>query len=225
MRSKATAVYPRGEETRVRILEMAIGLFGLRGFDGVTTRMIAAEASVPAPSLRYYFESKQGLFDACWQHLQDALQAVMEPALVAAEALLVDSDTDRMKLIDAYCGLQDGLFDHLVGGPNAAATALFAGRLDFPASTGERHTFASDGRAALRMLTCFTKIIVRISGDRLDDKDALIVAGLINGQLSTISTKRMGLARIGIALEGERLLWLKRTIRQQTIAILLLTCA
>lgn len=225
MRTKTTAVYPRGEETRVRILKTAIRLFGLNGFDGVTTRMIAAEAGVPAPSLRYYFDSKQGLFDACWEHIQGELVTVMGPALTIAEALLAEQGADRMRLIDAYCGLQDALFDQLVGSPDAATTALFAARLDFPSSAGERRTFASDGKAAYRMLACFTQIVMRISGDRLDDKEALIVAGLVNGQLSTISTKRIGLARIGIVIEGERLEWLKRTIRKQTVAILLLTSA
>ena len=60
MRKKVSATYPRGDETRLRILTTAIRLFGLQGFDGVTTRSIAVEASVPAPSLRYYFENKLG---------------------------------------------------------------------------------------------------------------------------------------------------------------------
>ncbi len=50
--------YARGEETRARIIAVALRLFGDRGFDGVSTREIAEEAGVNPPALQYYFDSK-----------------------------------------------------------------------------------------------------------------------------------------------------------------------
>ena len=50
--------YARGDETRLRITEAAIELFGEYGFDGASTRDIAARAGVNAPALQYYFENK-----------------------------------------------------------------------------------------------------------------------------------------------------------------------
>ena len=225
MRRKVTATYPRGDETRLRILTVAIRLFGLQGFDGVTTRMIAAEASVPAPSLRYYFENKLGLFVACWNHIQGELLEVMQPALVVAESLLAEGALDRMRLIDGFCGMQDALFEHMIAGPNAATTALFVMRMDLPTAGGGRKFPGGDGTVAYRMLNSFTQIIMRLCGDTLDWKNALIVAGLANAPLTTISAKRTGLANIGIEIADDRQIWLRRTIRQQTTSFLLMMSA
>src|ERR1700761_2909224 len=87
-RRKTESGYPRGEGTRPRIIRAALARFGERGFDGVSTRDIAAQAGVPAPSLQYYFENKEGLYEACAEHLQTNAQNVIGPALDSAQALL-----------------------------------------------------------------------------------------------------------------------------------------
>jgi AcrR family transcriptional regulator len=51
-------------ETRTRILDAAEEQFSKRGVDGVTLRDIAQIAEVDTALLHYYFDSKQGIFDA-----------------------------------------------------------------------------------------------------------------------------------------------------------------
>src|SRR5881227_3297800 len=89
-RRKTDSGYARGEETRARIIRTALALFGERGFDGVSTRDIAARAGVPAPSLQYYFENKEGLYTACIEDIQMSASAAVNPALEVVEALLRD---------------------------------------------------------------------------------------------------------------------------------------
>ena len=55
----------KGEETRRRILDVALKAFGEEGFAAVSTRRIAERAAVNLPALRYYFGGKQGLYLAC----------------------------------------------------------------------------------------------------------------------------------------------------------------
>ena len=50
--------YQRGEETRARIVDAALALFGEYGFDGASTRDIAERAGVNAPAIGYYFDNK-----------------------------------------------------------------------------------------------------------------------------------------------------------------------
>ena len=221
-RSSNRAVYLRGEETRARILSVAMSLFGALGFDRVTTRMIAAEAAVPAPSLRYYFDNKEGLYVACLNHIRTQLLAAMEPALKSAEHMLEREDTDAMLLINAYCDIQGAYFDHMLSRPNSLTVSQFVARHDLSSSIGGQPLPKGDGTPAYRMVTCFTRIIIRISGGALSWQDALLVAGLVNGQIEPIVGKRKGLADVGIDLVGERLDWLRRTVRQQTISALLL---
>ena len=61
--------YARGDETRQRIIDAAIRLFGEHGFAGASTRDIAAAAGVNPPALQYYFESKEGVYNACAQFI------------------------------------------------------------------------------------------------------------------------------------------------------------
>src|SRR5579871_5171109 len=68
----------KGEETRRRILDVALCEFGALGFDGASTRRIAERASVNLPSLRYYFGGKLGLYLACAREVVGEYQAVMQ---------------------------------------------------------------------------------------------------------------------------------------------------
>jgi AcrR family transcriptional regulator len=56
------------EETRQRILDAAVQLFSERGYDGATTRAIAALAGVNEVTLFRHFGSKKGLFQAMLRH-------------------------------------------------------------------------------------------------------------------------------------------------------------
>lgn len=221
--SKATA-YARGEETRLRILSAAMILFGRLGFETVTTRMIAADAGVPAPSIRYYFDSKEGLYSACWSSIQTQLVAAMEPALEAAEQLIAREAVDRTLLIDAFCNLQSAYLDHMLSRDNSEEISKFIARHDLASTSGGTRLSMGGGTSALRMASCFTRMIMRISNGALDWQSALVVAGLTNGQVEPIVAKRSSLAEFGIIFDDDRLNWLRQTIRQQSIAILLLHC-
>ncbi len=56
-----------GPQRRVAILNAAIDLFASRGFQGTTTREIAAAVGVTEPVLYQHFETKRALFDAILQ--------------------------------------------------------------------------------------------------------------------------------------------------------------
>jgi AcrR family transcriptional regulator len=51
----------RGEQTRARLLEAAIDLFGARGFDAVGMKEIAGRAGVGAPAVYNHFPSKEAV--------------------------------------------------------------------------------------------------------------------------------------------------------------------
>jgi TetR/AcrR family transcriptional regulator, regulator of cefoperazone and chloramphenicol sensitivity len=100
-RRPAAGGYARGDETRQRIIDAAIQLFGEHGFDRASTRDIAAAAGVNAPALQYYFENKEGLYRACAEYITNDLKTRFGPAIrKASEALKNNADADA--LIDAY---------------------------------------------------------------------------------------------------------------------------
>ena len=72
-----------GDATRERILEAALEVFSERGFDGATTRDIAARAATNLGLITYYFDSKEKLWRAAVDRVFGALAEVLAGALPA----------------------------------------------------------------------------------------------------------------------------------------------
>ncbi len=64
-----------------RIIEVAEKLFAQRGFNGVSLREITREAGVDVALVKYYFDNKEGLFDALLQRRADILNRERGEAL------------------------------------------------------------------------------------------------------------------------------------------------
>ncbi|OWU83981.1 hypothetical protein ATO6_16390 [Oceanicola sp. 22II-s10i] len=56
-------------DTRTRLIEAALKLFGRDGYDGASTRAIAGQADTNVASIAYHFGGKEGLRDACIEAL------------------------------------------------------------------------------------------------------------------------------------------------------------
>lgn len=64
-----------GEQTRERILEVALPLFAEHGYAGTSVRAIAGAAGVNVATLAYHFSDKEGLYETVVQRLHEDLQA------------------------------------------------------------------------------------------------------------------------------------------------------
>jgi TetR/AcrR family transcriptional regulator, regulator of cefoperazone and chloramphenicol sensitivity len=110
---RTSAGYARGDETRQRIIDAAVQLFGEHGFERASTRDIAAAAGVNAPALLYYFENKEGLYKACAEYITDDLQARYAPAMkLASDAL--KNNADAATLIEVYLRFQSMTLDSVL---------------------------------------------------------------------------------------------------------------
>lgn len=211
--------YRRGEETRARIIAAALALFGENGFDGTSTRDVAARADVNAPALQYYFGSKRGLYDACLEHLQTTALERLEPALAAAEAALARSG-EPARLTETYCTLLDDLADFLLGAPDARSRALFLARDQFGGAPPhpQQDVKRQFGRRFHR--TCIA-LVARIIGRGEDEDEIELIAVTINGQLLFVHFGRRQLLDLvdWEDISSRRLTQLKAVIRRQTLAI------
>jgi AcrR family transcriptional regulator len=215
-RHKAESSYPRGEETRAKIIATAISLFGQKGFAGVTTREIATAAGVPAPSLQYYFENKEGLYRACIEHFQTSITEAIRPALdLADERMAAEAEPDL--LIDAYCKILESLADFLFGSPDAASRALFIAQLR-RSGAPKVETKRSMGKQIQRICAA---IVSRIGKDLKSD-EAILIATTINGQLFVIHLVQEHIEDLmgWDEITPERLESIKTVIRRQTTAVL-----
>lgn len=96
-RKRATVGRPRKSDgtaaTADRILDAAEDLFSKRGFDGVTMREVAELANVDSALAHYYFDSKQGLFDAVLERRAELVFSERIGAFDAYEAACGDKPT------------------------------------------------------------------------------------------------------------------------------------
>jgi AcrR family transcriptional regulator len=218
-RRKTDGGYARGEETRARIIRTALSLFGERGFDGVSTRDIATQAGVPAPSLQYYFTNKEGLYAACIADIQAAAAKAVGPALEALDALLRAKATDG-QIIDGYCTALDGLADFMFASPDAASRALFMRRI-MPTKSTLMKADASKGTGA-RLLDSCTKVIARLSDGGIAEDEMRMMALAITGQLFSFHFSRDYLKVLlgNDEITPEQLTTLKQIVRRQTTLLL-----
>lgn len=79
----------RGQQTRGRILDVALSLFAARGYAGTSIHDLAGAAKVAKPALYHHFGSKDGLFRALMEQAEEEAFSVLSKA---AERSLPTSD-------------------------------------------------------------------------------------------------------------------------------------
>ncbi|HVE09836.1 MAG TPA: CerR family C-terminal domain-containing protein [Paraburkholderia sp.] len=212
--------YARGDETRHRIIEAAVELFGEHGFEVASTRDIAARAGVNAPALQYYFENKEGLYRACVEALADEAWKTFGPAIDHAKQVL-DEEADTATLIDAFIRIQESIAD------TAFAKASKPGRRLFFA----REQAGREPESASEVLACRIRqplndisaaLVARISGRAADDQVTLIRTFSLHGQLIIFHVAhRSTLSMLGWkSIDAEKAEQLKATVRAQTRMLL-----
>lgn len=84
---KAPDKYPSpADQTRAALLRAGLRLFGRKGYEGTSTRELAALAKANIGSIAYHFGGKEGLHLACADFIVETIQAIARPALEQAEA-------------------------------------------------------------------------------------------------------------------------------------------
>jgi AcrR family transcriptional regulator len=97
--------------TKARILAAAEAVFAEKGFQGASTREIAASAEVNISSLHYHWESKETLYFAVFRNIYDRIVDLLRNTLAP---LLAEHGT-REAAIDITMGQ---LFDFFADNPN-----------------------------------------------------------------------------------------------------------
>jgi TetR/AcrR family transcriptional regulator, regulator of cefoperazone and chloramphenicol sensitivity len=222
-RRAVSAGYARGEETKVRIIQAALELFGERGYEQTSTRDIAARADVNAPALQYYFDGKDGLYLACAEHMAARGHARWAPALEKVHAILAEkSDTDT--LIECVWILVERAADGmLLPRDEIEAWSRFMAWEDLRKKKGPQ-----DAEAVLErcfrgeVKTLLRSLIGRITGRKPDDVQTRIRTVTLMGQVMVFfSMREKVLGEIGWSeLDESRVKVIKAVLRDQTVAAL-----
>jgi TetR/AcrR family transcriptional regulator, regulator of cefoperazone and chloramphenicol sensitivity len=82
--SSKLAVGGSADQTRLALIEAALRLFGSKGFEGTSTREIAAAAKANIGSIAYHFGGKEGLRSACAEHIASTMNTLAGQVLAQA---------------------------------------------------------------------------------------------------------------------------------------------
>ena len=120
----------RADQTRATLIRAALRLFGTQGFDGTSTRDIAAAANANIGSIAYHFGGKEGLHEACARHIVETMQELARPVLTA----LPDAGSLQPDQAEALLRMAlERMAGFVIGQPEAGAIVSFILReLDRP---------------------------------------------------------------------------------------------
>ncbi|MBR8257087.1 CerR family C-terminal domain-containing protein [Burkholderia ambifaria] len=220
LRRTSTGGYARGDETRQRIIDAAIELFGEHGFAGASTRDIAAKAGVNAPALQYYFENKEGVYRACVEAMAELGWSVLGPAVEHARAAL-DAEADVDALIDAFICILRTLADRIFTVPKTLGQRMFFAR----EQVGQEPAGATDilmKRVRKPLNDVSAELVGRISGRPADDPVTRLRTMSLFGQLTVFHlVQRSALQLLDWdGFDGEGGALLMATIADQTRVLL-----
>src|SRR5690242_19209079 len=96
MSDKPTAA--SAEQTRQALIRAGLRLFGENGFDGTSTRELAAAAHANIGSIAYHFGSKEGLRAACAGFIVETIKGMASQALASAGPAVMGAAAAREQL-------------------------------------------------------------------------------------------------------------------------------
>lgn len=216
-RRPADGGYARGDETRARIISAALDVFGTHGFGGASTRMLAESAGVTLPALHYYFDSKEGVYLACAEHIAEQLDGRFRRLTHDVANALAGAPPPRARLLDMLLTLVDGFADFFLGGHELEKWVMFIIREQAQPTKAFDIIF---GRVMQPTFNTLATLVGRLLERPASDMEVRIRTFTLIGQLVFFRTAREAALRLTgwRDFDGERLKLVKRGLRAQIAA-------
>jgi TetR/AcrR family transcriptional regulator, regulator of cefoperazone and chloramphenicol sensitivity len=178
----------RGDGTRRRLIQAAIEIFAVYGFDGASTRMLAARAKANLGAIPYYFGSKAGLYRASAQHIADGLSEKMLDTVMEVELALKNRNLEDHQLFELFDRLMIRKFAAIVlGSAEADSWSYFIVREQMRPGEGFEILYRSVMARIQRL--CVT-LVARLTKEPDDDARTAIRTMTIIGEIMVFRTAR-----------------------------------
>ncbi|MDH6230604.1 AcrR family transcriptional regulator [Mesorhizobium soli] len=113
-----------GDQTRIALVHAALHLFGSKGFDGTSTREIAALAKANIGSIAYHFGGKEGLRLGAADYIVETIQGLANQALSDFVPISEPADTAEAAQRQLHAAL-DRMVHFIVARPEAGEIVQF----------------------------------------------------------------------------------------------------
>ncbi len=217
---------PRGaspspaEQTRAALVRAALLLFGRQGFDGTSTREIAALAKANIGSIAYHFGGKEGLRAACANYVVATIGGVAGAAMAQPAGEQQDAEAAHaqlLKVVEAMVGFivahpEAGEFVQFVmrelSEPSEALDIIYEGVIEpvhqrlcrvWAEASGDN---AESDRTRITIFTLIGQVVYfriaraavmrRLGWDRIGPSEAADIISVVRSNIEAIIAERKG---------------------------------
>jgi len=214
-----SGAYQRGEESRQRMIETALDVFGLYGYEGASTRLLAKGAGVNLSAIPYYFGGKEGLYRAVAEYVALQIAERQTPVALKARAFLEDPSLTKQNALQLLLEILDTFAATVIGADDADRWARFVMREQMDPSPAFDILYEG---AMKPMHTVCSALVARLLDQPADDPNTLIRTTAIIGQVLVFRSARgLVLKRFGWKrFTDERVKMIQGVIREQVKSIL-----
>lgn len=106
-------------ETRQRLVDAGLRLFGLHGFEATSTRALAQEAGVNLSAIPYHFGGKEGLYRAAMEHVISVKLGEIGPGLEGVLDVCRNPKAGREALLESMRVLVRTMVAVMLGDPES----------------------------------------------------------------------------------------------------------
>ena len=191
-RSAAKGEATRSELTRERLIAAGLALFGSHGFEGVSTRALAARARANQAAIPYHFDSKEGLYHAVARRIVEMVRPGVEPVLLDIQRRHQEGVTDLSVAREDAALLILTLLNKIVNQPHKYEIGHFMMREQMQPSAAFDILYES----LIQPLHDTLAMLVGALRDRpRDDEEVIIEAHTLFGQAVIFGVHRTTLLR------------------------------
>jgi AcrR family transcriptional regulator len=200
-RSPARPVDTRTADTRRRLIETGLELFGRNGLEGVTTRDLAKAAGVNLAAIPYHFGSKDGVYLAVAEFIAEHFGGEIRDLVAPMQAAVADPKTPRKVFLDLLVGYMTGVVLRLGTSPIRPLAAMFVVREQMQPSAAFDTLYKGLMSPALGVIDRLVAGLMKLPAD---DPRVVIEVHMLWGELfSQFTTREALLRRMGWKQLGE----------------------
>ena len=182
----------RGEDTRERLIEAAIRIFGELGFEGASTRMLADAAGANLAAIPYHFGNKEGLYRAAAEFIVGRCSQDILPTLEKVDLAVAAKRLSRPDAIALLHELLERFSAIVIGSELSDSFASFVTREQL--QPGAAFEILHHGMMRRLMDSC-AKLLAIACGRSGEDTRTLIRAQTLFGQILVFRTSRASVLR------------------------------
>ncbi|MAU40713.1 MAG: hypothetical protein CMF31_03735 [Kordiimonas sp.] len=220
IQKKPAQLLSKGEQSRLRLIEAALKVFGRHSYANATTRMIAQEAGMNLGSIPYYFGSKEELNKAVASYVASKINEAMGPEMANAERLRRDKVTDKRELLNALNDLVSAILRWTISDDQSILVSHYAIREHMEPTAA--YDVIHEQSTRIMQAHC-AELVGAILGLPADSEEVIVRVSAIIGQTMSFTVAKVVVMRSADwgGYAPHNVAYIEKIVRQHTEIVLM----